>query len=179
MKKTNLVATSRDVDARPISGIQSQPTKRIMVDMSVTLLHHGHIRLLQKASELGDVIVALTTDEGVQKAKGYQPELSYQERKEIMDSISYVTEVIPSDWAIDDNLLIKHNIDLLVHGDDNANDVPEEKLVIFPRTEGVSSSDMRIRVINSLISMNLNKNDPTAKVSADFLESMKKHFKMD
>ena len=32
--------------------------KRIMVDMSATLIHHGHIRLLKKASELGEVIVA-------------------------------------------------------------------------------------------------------------------------
>ena len=39
------------------------PTKRprIMVDMSATLMHHGHIRLLKKAAELGDV-VALTSD---------------------------------------------------------------------------------------------------------------------
>ena len=40
------------------------PTKRprIMVDMSATLIHHGHIRLLKKAAELGDVVVALTSD---------------------------------------------------------------------------------------------------------------------
>ena len=31
-------------------------TKRIMVDMSATLIHHGHIRLLKKASEFGEVI---------------------------------------------------------------------------------------------------------------------------
>ena len=36
---------------------------RVMVDMSCTLLHHGHVRLLQKAAQYGDVIVALTTDE--------------------------------------------------------------------------------------------------------------------
>ena len=38
---------------------------RIMVDMSATLIHHGHVRLLKKASELGTVVVALTTDEEV------------------------------------------------------------------------------------------------------------------
>ena len=31
--------------------------KRIMVDMSATLLHHGHIRLLAKARAHGRVIV--------------------------------------------------------------------------------------------------------------------------
>ena len=36
--------------------------KRILVDMSATLIHHGHVRILKKASEFGSVIVALTTD---------------------------------------------------------------------------------------------------------------------
>ena len=36
--------------------------KRVLVDMSATLIHHGHIRLLKKASKLGNVIVALTSD---------------------------------------------------------------------------------------------------------------------
>ena len=46
---------------------------RIMVDMSATLIHHGHIRILKKAKELGTVIVALTTDEEILKKKGYSP----------------------------------------------------------------------------------------------------------
>ena len=125
-------------------------TKRIMVDMSATLIHHGHIRLLKKASELGDVVVALTRDESVRETKGYQPELSYDERAEILMAIKYVKEVVPCNWLIDMELMEKHNIDLLVHGDDNANDIPADKLVIFPRTEGISSSDMRERVVNAL-----------------------------
>ncbi len=32
---------------------------RVMVDMSATLIHHGHIRLLKKAAEIGEVVVAL------------------------------------------------------------------------------------------------------------------------
>ena len=39
--------------------------------MSATLIHHGHIRLLKKASKLGEVVVALTTDEEIIKHKGY------------------------------------------------------------------------------------------------------------
>ena len=37
--------------------------------MSATLIHHGHIRLLKKASEFGSVIVALTTDEEIKIKK--------------------------------------------------------------------------------------------------------------
>ena len=71
------------------------PTKRprIMVDMSATLIHHGHIRLLKKAAELGDVVVALTSDAEVKSKKGYTPELNFAERKEILEAVKYVTEV--------------------------------------------------------------------------------------
>ena len=52
---------------------------RVMVDMSATLIHHGHIRLLKKAAEIGDVVVVLTTDEEIKKKKGYTPELSFEQ----------------------------------------------------------------------------------------------------
>lgn len=155
--------------------------KRILVDMSATLIHHGHVRLLKKASELGSVIVALTTDEEVKNKKGYAPELSFEERKEVLESIRYVDEVIPSPWLIDNDFLVKHNIDLLVHGHDNSNKIPEEKLVIFPRTEGVSSSDLRSRVIDSLISINLKKDrqDSSDRVALALFNTIKNEFKLD
>ena len=72
--------------------------KRIMVDMSATLIHHGHIRILKAAKELGTVIVALTTDEEIIAKKGYEPELNFAERREILEAIRYVDEVVPSPW---------------------------------------------------------------------------------
>ena len=119
--------------------------KRVMVDMSCTLLHHGHIRLLKKASELGRVIVALTTDDEILVKKGYTPELCFDERREILLAIKYVSEVIPSKWLLDDQYIIENKIDLLVHGDDNSNKISACKMVIFPRTAGVSSSEIRQR----------------------------------
>ena len=62
-----------------------------MVDMSCTLLHHGHIRLLKKAANLGKVIVALTTDDEILRKKGYTPELNFEQRKEILLAIKYVS----------------------------------------------------------------------------------------
>ena len=117
--------------------------KRVMADMSCTLLHHGHIRLLQKAAELGNVIVALTTDEEIFMKKGYMPELSFAERREILLAIKYVFEVIPSKWLLDDQYIIENNIDILVHGDDNSNEISACEVVIFPRTKGISTSKMR------------------------------------
>ena len=123
--------------------------KRIMVDMSVSLLHHGHIRILKAASELGKVIVALTTDAELQQKKGYVPELNFAARKEILEAIRYVDEVVPSKWLIDDDFLARHDIDLLVHGSDNSNPVSQEKLVVLPRTEGISSEDIRRAIRHS------------------------------
>ena len=120
--------------------------KRVLVDMSATLIHHGHIRILKKASKFGKVIVALTVDEEILKVKGYLPELEYSFRKEILESIRYVTEVVPSNWLIDESFLNLHRIDLLVHGDDNSNLIPKNKLLIIPRTKGISSKNLRLKI---------------------------------
>lgn len=128
------------------------PPRRVMVDMSATLIHHGHVRLLKAAKELGHVVVALTTDEEVIAKKGYQPELAYEHRKEVLEALRYVDEVVPCKWLLDDAFLDEHRIDVLVHGHDNSNDVRAERLVILPRTQGVSSSLLRARVLDAVSS---------------------------
>lgn len=118
--------------------------------MSCTLLHHGHIRLLKNANNLGKVVVALTTDDEIHIKKGYTPELNFEERREILLAIKYVSEVIPSKWLLDNQYIIKNKIDILVHGDDNSNEISACELVIFPRTKGVSSSKLRSQVLETL-----------------------------
>ncbi|CAN7408449.1 adenylyltransferase/cytidyltransferase family protein [Phenylobacterium sp. LjRoot219] len=125
---------------------------RVMVDMSATLIHHGHVRLLKTAKELGYVIVALTTDDEVIAKKGYTPELSFEHRKEVLEALRYVDEVVPCNWLLDDAFLDAHRIDLLVHGHDNSNDVRAERLAILPRTPGISSSLLRARVLDAVAS---------------------------
>jgi len=117
--------------------------KRIMVDMSATIIHHGHIRLLKKASKHGKVIVGLTSDKEIKTKKGYTPELDFKHRKEVLEAIRYVDEVVETPWLLTDATLTQYNIDLLVHGDDNSNHIKKEKLLIFPRTKGISSTKMR------------------------------------
>ena len=123
--------------------------KRILVDMSATIIHHGHIRLLKKAKKLGYVIVALTSDEYILKGKGFKTPFNFKQRKEVLNSINYVDEVIKSPWYITDDFLKKNKIDFLVHGNDNKNKVKKSKLKIYKRTKGISST---------LIRKSLNKN---------------------
>lgn len=127
--------------------------RRIMVDMSATLLHHGHIRLLKAAKELGTVVVALTTCEEIRRKKGYQPELNYAQRKELLLALRYVDEVVPSKWLLDDAFLDEHHIDLLVHGHDNSNAVRPERLLLLPRTKGISSTLLRARALEAVASL--------------------------
>ena len=117
--------------------------KRILVDMSATIIHHGHIRLLKKAKKLGYVIVALTSDEYILKGKGFKTPFSFKQRKEVLNSINYVDEVIKSPWYITDDFLEKNKIDFLVHGNDNQNKVKKSKLKLYKRTKGISSSLLR------------------------------------
>lgn len=125
-------------------------SKRIMVDMSATLIHHGHVRLLKAAKQLGHVVVALTTDEEIRSKKGYEPELDYDARAEVLLAMRDVDEVVPSPWLLDEDFLAQHNIDLLVHGHDNSNPIASEKLYILPRTEGISSTQLRARVLKAV-----------------------------
>ena len=79
--------------------------QRVMVDMSATLIHQGHTRLLERASEYGSVIVGLTTDEEVLRRKGYQPEIPFESRREILHAIKGVEEVVPTPWLITEEVL--------------------------------------------------------------------------
>ncbi len=81
------------------------------------------------------MIVALTTDEEVRLRKGYDPELGYDARKEILESIRYVAEVVPCRWLLDDVFLDQHRIDLLVHGTDDSNLIRPDRLLILPENQ--------------------------------------------
>jgi cytidyltransferase-like protein len=119
--------------------------------MSATIIHHGHVRLLEKASRLGHVTVALCSDREIMKYKGYRPELTFDQRKEILSAIKFVDSVLESPWIIDDAFMIENKMDLLVHGDDNSNLVAKERLVILPRTVAVSSSEIRELAAEALL----------------------------
>ena len=133
------------IDKSQIANIKEDQVARVMVDMSCTLLHHGHIRIIRQAAKLGEVIIALTTDEEIEAQKGYKPELPFEYRKEILLSIKYVSDVIASKWLIDDQFLNDNNIDILVHGTDNSNQVKASKLILLPRTNNISSTIIRER----------------------------------
>ena len=129
---------------------KGKKVKRVLVDMSCTLFHHGHVRLIKKAKKYGKVYVALTSDEDIKKQKKIFPELNYSNRKEIISSIKYVSGIIKSKFIITNDFLRKNRFDLLIHGSDNRSLIEKEYIKTFKRTKNISSSILRKRAVKNL-----------------------------
>ena len=123
--------------------------------MTVDVLHHGHINILEHARQYGDVMVGLLTDAAIAEYKRL-PYLNYEQRKKIIQNIAGVHQVIPQDeWDYSPNIK-KYQPDFMIHGTDwldgpllkyrelalKALSEYGGKLVEVPYTEGVSSSSM-------------------------------------
>jgi glycerol-3-phosphate cytidylyltransferase len=112
------------------------------------LLHYGHIEILRRARELGDrLVVGLSTDD-FNKTKGKKCEISYEKRKEFIESIGYVDLVIPeSSWDQKKKDIIDNEIDMFIMGDDweGEFDFLEEycKVLYLPRTIGISTTKLK------------------------------------
>lgn len=124
--------------------------KNIFLDMSATLIHHGHVRLINKAANFGNVIIGLTKDKEIKKYKGYTPEIKFAHRKEILLSFKNISKVVPSNFFITDRFLKSLKIDYLIHGNDNKNKISKTKMKIFKRTSGISSTLIRKKACKNL-----------------------------
>lgn len=93
--------------------------KRVITYGTFDLLHYGHINILRRAKGLGDyLVVGLSSDE-FNAIKGKKSYFSYAERKQMLEAIKYVDEVIPEEnWEQKRTDVHKHDIDVFVMGDD-------------------------------------------------------------
>ena len=128
--------------------------------MTADLFHFGHVNFLKQASEIGDYLIAgIHSDETVQNYKR-SPIMTMEERISVVASCRYVDEVIPdAPLIIDLEWIKKHNIHLVVHGDDFSEDllqlcykIPIEMGIFkkVPYTPGISTTDIMNRLKNSL-----------------------------
>lgn len=125
------------------------------VALSADLLHHGHMNVISKAAELGDVVIGLLTDKAIAKYKRL-PHLDYKKRELIVANIKGVINVIPQKSMNHKDNLKKIRPDYVVHGDDwkigiQSKDRAEViqtlkewdgKLIEVPYTHGVDSSSL-------------------------------------
>jgi rfaE bifunctional protein nucleotidyltransferase chain/domain len=84
------------------------------------LLHPGHVRLLEQARSLGDVLIlALNTDSSVKRLKGLKrPVTSERERVEVACALQAVDAVVLFDEDTPRELIAQLLPDLLVKGAD-------------------------------------------------------------
>jgi glycerol-3-phosphate cytidylyltransferase len=114
------------------------------------LLHYGHIRLMQRASDLGDYLIVALSTEDFNRLKGKETFFSYEVRKEMLESIRYVDLVIPEEtWEQKRDDIAKYQVAVVVMGDDwqgnphfeNLRDVCE--VVFLSRTTGISTTEIQ------------------------------------
>lgn len=91
--------------------------KTVYIAISADILHHGHINLIKKASEYGNLIVGVLTDEAIATYKRF-PILDYDQRKFIIENISGVDKVVPQNTLDYTENLNKYKPDYVFHGDD-------------------------------------------------------------
>tara|TARA_Y100000768_G_scaffold521_1_gene384 strand:+ start:18656 stop:19954 length:1299 start_codon:yes stop_codon:yes gene_type:complete len=91
--------------------------KKVYVSLIADLLHAGHIKILNAAAEKGDVIVGLLTSTAINELND-TAYLKYDQRYQVINSLSMVKEIIPQKESSYRKNLIKIKPDYVVHGDD-------------------------------------------------------------
>jgi D-glycero-beta-D-manno-heptose 1-phosphate adenylyltransferase len=97
------------------------------------LLHVGHIRYLEGARRLGDILIlGLNSDYSVKKLKGpLRPLMPENERAEILAAISYVDYIVIFDEPTVQRLLLQLRPDVHCKGTDyTLESVPEREVVL-------------------------------------------------
>lgn len=123
--------------------------KRVITYGTFDLLHYGHINLLRRAKQYGDyLIVALSTDEFNWNEKQKKSYFSYEQRKQLLESIRYVDLVIPEEsWDQKRSDVKEYHIDTFVMGDDWEGKFDDLKdlceVVYLPRTPEISTSQIK------------------------------------
>ena len=124
--------------------------------MVADLFHYGHVNFLKQARQHGDfLLVGVHADEAVMVYKR-RPIFSMEERVASVEGCRYVDEVVANaPLTIDRAWIEKHDIDLVLHGDDFSSDL--EKLCYttpmemgiyrtVSYTEGISTTEIISRI---------------------------------
>lgn len=151
-KKTELSKSILDINFENVllTHRRNHEMKRVITYGTFDLLHYGHINLLRRAKALGDyLVVALSTDEFNWNSKQKKTYFSYEERKQLLESIRYVDLVIPEEnWNQKRTDMKDYHIDTFVMGDDwkGKFDFLKEEgvdVVYLSRTPEISSSKIK------------------------------------
>ncbi len=91
--------------------------KKVYLAMNAEVIHNGHINIIKKAAELGEVTVGVFTDEVIAKYERL-PLLNLEQRLEIAHNLKGVAHVVVQDDLDYSKNLNELKPDFVVHGDD-------------------------------------------------------------
>lgn len=91
--------------------------KTVYVGMSADLIHPGHLKVIEKARELGDVTVGLLTDKAIASYKRI-PLMTYEQREKVIENIKGIVRVVPQETLDYVPNLKRIRPHFVVHGDD-------------------------------------------------------------
>ncbi len=129
--------------------------KVVYLGMVGDILHPGLINIISEATKLGDVMVGLYTDKAI-AAYRRLPYMTYGQRKQVVENIKGVSQVVPQDdYSYIPNLL-KYKPNYIIHGDDWKEGRDSElrdavfktmheiggEVVEIPYTKGINSSSL-------------------------------------
>lgn len=125
---------------------------RVITFGTFDLFHVGHLNILRRAKELGShLVVGVSSDELNFRKKQIYPVYPTEHRLEIVQAIRHVDHVFV-EHSLEEKrqYIVQHRADILVMGDDwvgrfdEFNDVC--RVVYLPRTEGISSTDVKSHI---------------------------------
>ena len=91
--------------------------KKIYMCFSTDMIHSGHINIIRKAEQLGELVIGVLSDEAIASFKRY-PLMPFDERKVLFENISGVKKVVEQKELSYKNILNELKPDIVVHGDD-------------------------------------------------------------
>jgi len=122
--------------------------KKVITYGTFDLFHIGHLRLLQRVKNLGQhLTVAISTDE-FNAVKGKSTLIPYYQRKEIVENIKCVDQVISETcWEQKQEDIKTFDIDIFAMGNDWQGKFDflrnHCEVVYLPRTEDISSTEIK------------------------------------
>ncbi len=94
-----------------------QRNKIVYIAFSSDIIHHGILKLFEKAKAYGDLVVGVLTDDEISKYRT-MPISTLEQRVSIVKSISQVSDVIVQESNSYKNVLEEIQPDFIIHGDD-------------------------------------------------------------
>ncbi len=145
--------------------------KTSYISLTADTIHHGHMKLLEKAREYGDIIIGLMTSSAVAEFKRI-PILTFEQRKKIIMNFAGVKQVVKQDSWDYSPYVKKLKPDYLIHGDDWKVGYQKEirqkvikalksyggKLIEIPYTKGVSSSALSNYLASNSLTPDIRRN---------------------